>query len=87
MFTNPTTSPATEILKATRTNLFLLAKDVATCDIQLLETISSIASQLAQDLRVQEDILLAMCDQHEAEMAEAIVAAADRADAEIAHLV
>jgi hypothetical protein len=74
------TSPATEILKSVRAMLHAIAPQVETCDISILEQIAASCSYLAQDLRLDEDLLLAEIDDYEALNADRLMAQSDAFD-------
>jgi len=74
------TSPATEILKSIRAMLHAIAPQVESCDISILEQISASASYLAQDLTLDEDLILAQIDEYEALNADRLMAQSDTFD-------
>ena len=73
-------SPVTEILKSIRAMMHAVAPQIEPCDISLLEDISICASYLAQDLRRDQDVLLAQLDEHEALMADRLMVESDALD-------
>jgi len=82
MFTHDTTaiSPATQTLRNINFLLRVMSPDIAQCDVAILEAIAATTSQIAQDLRLEEDRLMAQIDEWEAFMADRIVAESDAAD-------
>ena len=80
MFTTPTTSHASEILRNIAHLMNIFAHDAEVCDLSLLDSIATTASQVAQDLRLQEDALLAQIDELEALRADQLIAESDALD-------
>lgn len=82
-----TPSHANTILVIIRAMLDNVSAHVEVSDANLLESISTAAAQIAQDLRVTHDALLAQIDEHEALMADKLMAESDALDHQIANLV
>jgi hypothetical protein len=80
MFTTPATSHATEILRNIANLLNALAQDVEICDLSLLDSIAATASQLAQNVHIENDALLAQCDEREALAADLLMTGSDALD-------
>lgn len=80
MFTTPATSHATEILRNMTLLLDVLAQDVEVCDLSVLDRIANTASQLAQDVRLAQDALMAQLDELEALEAERFTLESDALD-------
>jgi uncharacterized protein YcfJ len=87
MHTNPTPSNANGILIIVRGIIENVAQYAEVADVTLLESIATAANQIAQDLRVEHDRAMAQIDEHEALMADALIAQSDAADHQIAHLM
>ena len=77
-------SPATQTLRNINFMLHLMSHDIAHCDVAMLEAIASTASQIAQDLRVEHDRVMAQFDELEALAAERLMAESDALDHQIA---
>jgi len=84
MFTNSATSPATQTLRNINFMLHLMSPDIAHCDVAMLEAIASTASQIAQDLRVESDRLMAQADEADALAADRLMVESDALDHQIA---
>lgn len=78
------TSHATEILRNMTLLLDVLAQDVELCDLSTLDRIATAASQMAQDLRLSDDMTRAQMDEYEALIADKIMAESDALDHSIA---
>lgn len=79
MCTTPA-SPSVEVLKNVRAQLHACAPQFCVADVELLEQIANLASQVAQDLRIEHDALMAQLDEHEALMADRLMAESDALD-------
>ena len=77
-------SPATATLRNINFMLHLMSPDIAHCDVAMLEVIASTVSQIAQDLRVEHDRVMAQFDELEALAAERLMAESDALDHQIA---
>ena len=80
MFTTPATSPATATLRTMVLLLDALAQDMELCDLSTLDRIATTASQLAQDIRMSDDMLRAQMDEYEALIADKLMAESDALD-------
>jgi len=80
MFTTPATSPATATLRDIALMIEAHAPNIELCDLSLLDSIATAASQLAQDLRLSHDRDLAVMDEWEALIAAKLMAESDALD-------
>ena len=80
MFTKPATSHATVTLRTMVLLLDALAHDMELCDLSTLDRIATTASQLAQDIRMSDDMLRAQMDEYEALIADKLMAESDALD-------
>jgi len=80
----PATSPATQTLRNMNFMLHVMAPDMAHSDVKMLEAIAFTASQIAQDLRLEHDRVMAQIDELEALAADRLMAESDAFDHSIA---